>query len=91
MVDDFDMEGFDGVKFVCLLLLWDKVSQEVCWEGMEQGVFDFFLFDYCFFCFDDFEGKLNEKGKWYFCWILNGIFGVVICFLILFFEGVMKG
>lgn len=31
------------------------------------------------------------KGWENFCYILNGIFGVEICMLILFFEGVMKG
>ncbi len=89
--DDLDLEGLDGAKFVCSPPPRDKASQDACWEGIEQGVFDLFSSDHCPFRFDDPEGKLNEKGKRHFRWIPNGIPGVATRLPILFSEGVMKG
>lgn len=89
--DDLDLEGLDGAKYVCSPPPRDKASQDACWEGIEQGVFDLFSSDHCPFRFDDLEGKLNEKGKRHFRWIPNGIPGVGTRLPILFSEGVMKG
>lgn len=89
--DDLDLEGLDGAKFVCSPPPRDKPSQDACWDGLEQGVFDLFSSDHCPFRFDDPEGKLNEKGKRHFRWIPNGIPGVATRLPILFSEGVMKG
>ncbi|MBO3761663.1 dihydropyrimidinase [Ciceribacter sp. L1K22] len=89
--DDLDLEGLDGAKYVCSPPPRDKASQDACWEGIEQGVFDLFSSDHCPFRFDDPEGKLNEKGKRHFRWIPNGIPGVGTRLPILFSEGVMKG
>lgn len=89
--DDLDLDGMDGAKFVCSPPPRDKASQDACWEGIEQGVFDLFSSDHCPFRFDDPEGKLNEKGKRHFRWIPNGIPGVATRLPILFSEGVMKG
>ncbi|MBU2327334.1 MAG: dihydropyrimidinase [Alphaproteobacteria bacterium] len=89
--DDLDLEGLDGAKFVCSPPPRDKASQDACWEGIEQGVFDLFSSDHCPFRFDDPEGKLNEKGKRHFRWIPNGIPGVSTRLPILFSEGVVKG
>lgn len=89
--DDLDLDGLDGAKYVCSPPPRDKASQEACWEGLEQGVFDLFSSDHCPFRFDDPEGKLNEKGKLHFRWIPNGIPGVATRLPILFSEGVMKG
>lgn len=89
--DDLDLDGLDGAKYVCSPPPRDKASQEACWEGLEQGVFDLFSSDHCPFRFDDPEGKLNEKGKRHFRWIPNGIPGVATRLPILFSEGVMKG
>ncbi|MFN3320429.1 MAG: dihydropyrimidinase [Allorhizobium sp.] len=89
--DDLDLEGLDGAKFVCSPPPRDKASQDACWEGIEQGVFDLFSSDHCPFRFDDPEGKLNDKGKRHFRWIPNGIPGVATRLPILFSEGVMKG
>jgi dihydropyrimidinase len=89
--DDLDLEGLDGAKYVCSPPPRDKASQDACWEGIEQGVFDLFSSDHCPFRFDDQEGKLNEKGKRHFRWIPNGIPGVATRLPILFSEGVMKG
>lgn len=89
--DDLDLEDLEGAKLVCSPPPRDKASQEACWEGIEQGVFDLFSSDHCPFRFDDPEGKLNEKGKRHFRWIPNGIPGVATRLPILFSEGVMKG
>lgn len=89
--DDLDLEGLDGAKYVCSPPPRDKASQDACWEGIEQGVFDLFSSDHCPFRFDEPEGKLNEKGKRHFRWIPNGIPGVATRLPILFSEGVMKG
>lgn len=89
--DDLDLEGLDGAKYVCSPPPRDKTSQDACWEGIEQGVFDLFSSDHCPFRFDDPEGKLSEKGKRHFRWIPNGIPGVATRLPILFSEGVMKG
>lgn len=89
--DDLDLEGLEGAKFVCSPPPRDKESQDACWEGIEQGVFDLFSSDHCPFRFDDPQGKLNEKGKRHFRWIPNGIPGVGSRLPILFSEGVMKG
>lgn len=89
--DDLDLEGLEGAKFVCSPPPRDKESQDACWEGIEQGVFDLFSSDHCPFRFDDPQGKLNEKGKRHFRWIPNGIPGVGSRLPILFSEGVMNG
>ncbi|CZT33468.1 dihydropyrimidinase [Rhizobium sp. 9140] len=89
--DDLDQDALEGAKYVCSPPPRDKASQDACWEGLEQGVFDLFSSDHCPFRFDDPEGKLNEKGKRHFRWIPNGIPGVATRLPILFSEGVMKG
>jgi dihydropyrimidinase len=89
--DDLDADALEGAKYVCSPPPRDKPSQDACWEGIEQGVFDLFSSDHCPFRFDDPEGKLNEKGKRNFRWIPNGIPGVATRLPILFSEGVVKG
>lgn len=89
--DDLDREALEGAKYVCSPPPRDRESQDACWQGLEQGVFDLFSSDHCPFRFDDPEGKLNEKGKRHFRWIPNGIPGVGSRLPILFSEGVMKG
>jgi dihydropyrimidinase len=89
--DDLDQEAMEGAKYVCSPPPRDKASQDACWEGLEQGVFDLFSSDHCPFRFDDPQGKLNDNGKQHFRWIPNGIPGVATRLPILFSEGVMKG
>ena len=89
--DDLDQEALEGAKYVCSPPPRDKESQDACWQGLEQQVFDLFSSDHCPFRFDDPEGKLNEKGEHHFRWIPNGIPGVATRLPILFSEGVMKG
>lgn len=89
--DDLDREALEGAKFVCSPPPRDRESQEACWQGLEQGIFDLFSSDHCPFRFDDPEGKMNDKGKRHFRWIPNGIPGIGSRLPILFSEGVMKG
>lgn len=89
--DDLDAEALEGAKYVCSPPPRDQESQEACWEGIEQGVFDLFSSDHCPFRFNDPEGKLNDDGRRHFRWIPNGIPGVATRLPILFSEGVMKG
>lgn len=89
--DDLDRDALEGAKFVCSPPPRDKASQDACWEGLEQNVFDLFSSDHCPFRYEDVQGKLNEKGKRNFRWIPNGIPGVATRLPILFSEGVMKG
>jgi dihydropyrimidinase len=88
--EDLDADALEGAKYVCSPPPRDRESQDACWEGIEQGVFDLFSSDHCPFRFDDPEGKLNDKGKRNFRWIPNGIPGVATRLPILFSEGVMK-
>ena len=89
--DDLDRDALEGAKYVCSPPPRDKASQDACWEGLEQNVFDLFSSDHCPFRYEDVHGKLNEKGKRHFRWIPNGIPGVATRLPILFSEGVMKG
>lgn len=88
---DLDQDALEGAKYVCSPPPRDQQSQDACWEGLEQNVFDLFSSDHCPFRYEDAEGKLNEKGKRHFRWIPNGIPGVATRLPILFSEGVMKG
>ncbi|MGO1164734.1 dihydropyrimidinase [Brucella sp. C7-11G] len=88
---DLDQNALEGAKFVCSPPPRDTQSQDACWEGLEQNIFDLFSSDHCPFRYNDEYGKLNEKGKRHFRWIPNGIPGVATRLPILFSEGVMKG
>jgi len=89
--EDLDGMDWEGAKFVCSPPPRDKESQEACWNGIEQGVFDLFSSDHCPFRYDDPQGKLNPNGKTSFRHIPNGIPGVELRLPILFSEGVVKG
>ncbi|WP_297835725.1 dihydropyrimidinase [uncultured Roseibium sp.] len=89
--DDLDLEDFEGAKFVCSPPPRDKESQDACWSGLENGVFDLYSSDHCPFRFDDPSGKKTEKGMQSFRWIPNGIPGVATRLPILFSEGVKTG
>ncbi len=83
-----DMEG---AKYVCSPPLRDSESQQACWEGLAQGVFEVFSSDHCPFRYEDQAGKLFERGKSSFRYVPNGIPGVALRMPILFSEGVVKG
>lgn len=87
-----DLEGLnmEGAKYVCSPPPRDKPSQDACWAGIEQGVFDFYSSDHCPFRYNDERGKLVPKGRTSFRWVPNGIPGVETRLPLLFSEGVVK-
>ncbi|RWR15337.1 dihydropyrimidinase [Paenirhodobacter populi] len=85
-----DMD-WEGAKLVCSPPPRDKASQEACWRGIENGIFDLFSSDHCPFRYNDVSGKQAPKAKTSFRHIPNGIPGVELRMPILFSEGVLKG
>ena len=88
---DMDRAGMEGAKYVCSPPPRDTDSQEACWEGLQQGVFEVFSSDHCAFRYDDPAGKMAPKGKTSFRYVPNGIPGIATRMPILFSEGVAKG
>lgn len=88
-----DMDGLnmEGAKYVCSPPPRDTASQQACWEGLSNGIFNVFSSDHCPFRYDDPAGKLTPKGRTSFRWVPNGIPGVETRLPILFSEGVGKG
>jgi dihydropyrimidinase len=88
-----DLEGLnmEGAKYVCSPPPRDVASQQACWHGLQQKIFQLFSSDHCPFRYDDPAGKLNAKGRTSFRWVPNGIPGVETRLPILFSEGVGKG
>lgn len=89
--EDMDRIGFEGAKYVCSPPPRDKDSQDACWEGIEQGVFQVFSSDHCPFRFEGGDGKQRHGANSKFAWVPNGIPGVETRLPILFSEGVSKG
>ncbi len=87
---DLDGLNMEGAKYVCSPPPRDKPSQDACWAGIEQGIFDFYSSDHSPFRYNDERGKLVPKGRTSFRWVPNGIPGVETRLPILFSEGVMK-
>jgi dihydropyrimidinase len=81
----------EGAMYVCSPPPRDEVSQQACWEGLQQSVFSLFSSDHCPFRYDDPQGKLTPKGRTSFRWVPNGIPGIETRLPILFSEGVIKG
>ncbi len=88
---DMDRTDMEGAKYVCSPPPRDADSQNACWEGLQQGIFEVFSSDHCAFRYDDPEGKLAPKGKSSFRYVPNGIPGIATRMPILFSEGVVKG
>jgi dihydropyrimidinase len=88
-----DLEGLnmEGAKYVCSPPPRDRASQQACWLGLQQKIFQLFSSDHCPFRYDDPAGKLTPKGRTSFRWVPNGIPGVETRLPILFSEGVVKG
>jgi dihydropyrimidinase len=88
-----DLEGLnmEGAKYVCSPPPRDRASQQACWQGLQQKIFQLFSSDHCPFRYDDPAGKLTPKGRTSFRWVPNGIPGVETRLPILFSEGVTKG
>ncbi|MBY6093017.1 dihydropyrimidinase [Maritimibacter alkaliphilus] len=89
--DDLDGLNMEGAKYVCSPPPRDRDSQQACWEGLQQGVFNVYSSDHSPFRYNDPAGKLFPKGRTSFRWVPNGIPGVGARLPILFSEGVVKG
>jgi dihydropyrimidinase len=88
---DMDRPGTEGAKYICSPPPRDVASQEACWEGLQQGVFEIFSSDHSPYLYDDPRGKLTPKGRTNFRYVPNGIPGIAMRMPILFSEGVVKG
>jgi dihydropyrimidinase len=89
--EDLEGVGMEGAKYVCSPPPRDRESQDACWEGIEQGVFQVFSSDHCPFRFEGSDGKQRHGSRSKFTWVPNGIPGVETRLPILFSEGVSKG
>jgi dihydropyrimidinase len=89
--EDLAGRDMEGAKYVCSPPPRDKASQEACWEGLRQGVFQLFSSDHTPFYFEGRPGKTTPKARTSFRWVPNGIPGVETRLPILFSEGVGKG
>ncbi len=87
---DMAREGMEGSKYVCSPPPRDSASQEACWDGISQGVFEVFSSDHCPYRYDE-TGKLTPDAEKSYVWIPNGIPGIETRLPILFSEGVGKG
>src|SRR3569623_1975330 len=87
---DLDGLNMEGAKYVCSPPPRDRQSQQVCWEGLQQGVFSTISSDQCPYRYDAPAGKLVPKAKTSFRWVPNGIPGVAARMPILISEGVGK-
>ena len=67
-----------------------KPGRDVCWAGIEQGIFDFYSSDHCPFRYNDEKDKLAPKDRTSFRRVPNEISGVRTRLPILFSEGVVK-
>lgn len=88
---DMDRPDMEGAKYVCSPPPRDTDSQQACWEGLQQGVFEVFSSDHCPYRFEDEAGKLTPRGRQSFRYVPNGIPGIATRMPILFSEGVGKG
>lgn len=88
---DMDRPNMEGAKFVCSPPPRDNDSQEACWQGLQQGVFEVFSSDHCPYRYEDEAGKLAPRGRQSFRYVPNGIPGIATRMPILFSEGVVKG
>ncbi len=87
---DMAREGMEGSKYVCSPPPRDSASQQACWDGISQGVFEVFSSDHCPYRYDE-TGKLTPDAEKSYVWIPNGIPGIETRLPILFSEGVGKG
>lgn len=85
-----DLQSDLAEGFVCSPPPRDTASQNACWDGIRQGVFDVFSSDHCPYRMDE-TGKLNPDSAKGYRWVPNGIPGIETRLPILFSEGVSKG
>jgi dihydropyrimidinase len=90
VLTEADLQSDLAEGFVCSPPPRDTASQQACWDGIGQGVFDVFSSDHCPYRMDE-TGKLNPQSAKGYRWVPNGIPGIETRLPVLFSEGVSKG
>jgi len=86
-LENFDVPGFEGAKYVFTPPLREKWHQEKLWEGLRQDHLQVVSTDHCPFCFKE----QKELGKDDFTKIPNGGPGVEHRMSLIFSGGVASG
>jgi dihydropyrimidinase len=86
-IDNFDVPGFEGAKYVFTPPLREKWHQEKLWEGLRQDQLQVVSTDHCPFCFKE----QKELGKDDFTKIPNGGPGVEHRLSLIYSGGVTTG
>ena len=86
-LENFDVPGFEGAKYVFTPPLREKWHQETLWEGLRQDHLQVVSTDHCPFCFKE----QKELGKDDFTKIPNGGPGVEHRMSLIFSGGVASG
>jgi dihydropyrimidinase len=86
-IENFDVPGFEGAKYVFTPPLREKWHQERLWNGLKQDHLQVVSTDHCPFCFKE----QKELGKDDFTKIPNGGPGVEHRMSLIYSGGVAKG
>ena len=86
-IDNFDVPGFEGAKYVFTPPLREKWHQEKLWEGLRQDQLQVVSTDHCPFCYKE----QKELGKDDFTKIPNGGPGIEHRLSLVYSGGVAAG
>ena len=88
--EDLDRDGMDGAMYCCSPPPRDQATQQVLWQGLQNGTFQVFSSDHAGYRFDE-SGKLAAGPRAPFAKIANGVPGLELRLPLLFSEGVGAG
>jgi dihydropyrimidinase len=86
-IENFDVPGFEGAKYVFTPPLREKWHQQKLWEGLKQNALEVVSTDHCPFCFKE----QKELGKDDFTKIPNGGPGIEHRMSLVYSGGVAGG
>jgi dihydropyrimidinase len=86
-IENFDVPGFEGAKYVFTPPLREKWHQQKLWEGLKQNALEVVSTDHCPFCFKE----QKELGKDDFTKIPNGGPGIEHRLSLVYSGGVAAG
>ena len=89
--DAYEVEGFEGAKYICTPPPRTVGDQEAIWAALARDTFDIVSSDHSPFRFADPKGKQIAGTNAGFHKVPNGIPGVETRMPLLFSEGVLKG
>ena len=89
--DAYEVEGFEGAKFICTPPPRSADDQEAIWSALARDVFDIVSSDHSPFRYADPKGKQIAGTNAGFHKVPNGVPGVETRMPLLFSEGVLKG